>query len=520
MKTLDINDYLHNSYYLANPTYFIELVQILNKSHSGFYRSLKYKTHLVDWVTKSLPLLTDPFFAMSTKISWILNDRKTFPVCTNPKCQYYQTDTMFKKKNIGIYGDYLRFCDRKCQNTHPKVKVLLEKNCYDKYGVRSTLQVKEFRNKGQQTMIDRYGYSNPGQSKKNHQIQLEKSYKNCILNNNYDVPCFTLEEYLERKNDLIPLKFKCLKCGNMFEIIHHNGFHHKCPKCYSFKYVSATEKDISEYISTIYSGEIIENTKSIISPSELDIYLPKLKIAFEFDGLYWHQDKFKSKTYHLNKTKDCEKRGIQLIHIFENEWLAKQNIVKSRIKNLLGIYDMTVFARKCEVKIVNSKTSREFQEQNHIQGAVNSSVNLGLFYDNELISLMTFSKTRFSKKYEWELVRFSNKLGYHIPGAAGKLLKYFERNYQPKSLVSYADRRWSQGKLYKALGFTLDAISPPNYWYWKDATLLESRIKYQKHKLKDLLPIFDESKTEIENMKDNSYQRIFDCGNYVFSKKY
>jgi hypothetical protein len=91
---------------------------------------------------------------------------------------------------------------------------------------------------------------------------------------------------------------------------------------------------------------------------------------------------------------------------------------------------------------------------------------------------MTFSKTRFSKKYEWELVRFSNKLGYHIPGAAGKLLKYFERNYQPKSLVSYADRRWSQGKLYKALGFTLDTISPPNYWYWKDATLLESRIKY------------------------------------------
>ena len=98
MKTLDINDYLHNSYYLANPKYFIELVQILNKSHSGFYRSLKYKTHLVDWITKSLPLLTDPFFATSTKISWILNDRKTFPVCTNPKCQYYQTDTMFKKK--------------------------------------------------------------------------------------------------------------------------------------------------------------------------------------------------------------------------------------------------------------------------------------------------------------------------------------------------------------------------------------------------------------------------------------
>ena len=105
---------------------------------------------------------------------------------------------------------------------------------------------------------------------------------------------------------------------------------------------------------------------------------------------------------------------------------------------------------------------------------------------------MTFGKSRFNKKYEWELLRFCNKLGYHIPGAAGKLLKYFERNYHPKSIISYADRRWSQGKLYKALNFQLDHSSAPNYWYFKSYTQenLESRVKYQKHKLKNILENF------------------------------
>ena len=109
-----------------------------------------------------------------------------------------------------------------------------------------------------------------------------------------------------------------------------------------------------------------------------------------------------------------------------------------------------------------------------MQGAVNAKVNLGLFYEDELVSLMTFGKCRFDKKHEWEMLRFCNKLGYHIVGGAGKLLKHFERNLKPKSLVSYADRRWSQGKLYKALGFKLDHISAPNYWYWnKKSSILQ-----------------------------------------------
>ena len=198
----------------------------------------------------------------------------------------------------------------------------------------------------------------------------------------------------------------------------------------------------------------------------------------------------------------------------------------SRIKNLLGIYDKVVYARKCEVLEIDSRTSIEFQNNNHIQGGVHSSVNIGLYYKNELVSLMTFSKPRFDKKHEWELVRFCNKIGYHIPGGASKLLKHFEREYNPKSIVSYADRRWtmnSNNTVYDKLGFKLNSISKPNYWYFKknDHELkLESRIKYQKHKLKSLLEHFDSSKSEWENMNDNGYNRIFDCGNLVYIKQY
>ena len=263
-------------------------------------------------------------------------------------------------------------------------------------------------------------------------------------------------------------------------------------------------------------------TRNRIIMLELDIPTSQKKIAIEFDGIYWHSEENKLQNYHLNKTNLCEAKGIQLVHIFENEWLCKRNIVESRLKNLLGIYDKTVFARKCEVREVKTSDSMEFQEENHIQGAVGAKVHLGLYCEYQLISLTTFGKSRFSKKAEWELLRFCNKLGYHIPGAAGKLLKYFEKNWHPKSLISYADRRWSQGKLYKALGFKLDHISKPDYWYLQPSnpTILYRREKFQKKLLKKKLQKFDQTLSEVENMRNNGYTRIFDCGNLVFMKTY
>jgi hypothetical protein len=153
----------------------------------------------------------------------------------------------------------------------------------------------------------------------------------------------------------------------------------------------------------------------------------------------------------------------------------------------------------------------------HIQGKDKSSIKLGLFYQNELVSVMTFGKSRYNKKYQYEMYRFCNKKEHQIVGGAGKLWMYFVRTFNPVSVVTYADRRYSNGKLYENLGFITVGVSSPNYFYFKKGTiLLMSRIQFQKHKLKNMLKIFDSNMTEWENMQNNGYDRIWDCGNYVF----
>ena len=312
--------------------------------------------------------------------------------------------------------------------------------------------------------------------------------------------------------------FSIYKIANKLEVSYSTclRYLHKHGICIENNFSSQYEKEIADFINI---SNIKTNTRKVISPYELDVYIPDHKLAIEFNGLYWHSKHLKN--YHLNKTEMCAKKGIKLLHIFENEWLnpIKQSIWKSIINNKLGGNDRIV-ARKTKVeKIVDNKLVREFLNNNHLQGFAGSSVKLGLFYENELVSLMTFGKTRFSKKYEYEMIRFCNKKFLSIVGGASKLYKYFIRNYKPKSVISYADRRYSDGNLYNKLGFEFSHFSAPNYWYFKlpDMTL-RSRIQFQKHKLSGLLETFDNSKTEIENMSNNKYRRIFDCGNIIYVK--
>ena len=406
------------------------------------------------------------------------------------------------------------------QPWHSKEAITSRKRHWiEKYGVDHPMKNIEVKNKCQKTIEEKYG-STILKSEAFLKNRLEKIFERVVLNNCFDEPLFSFEDFFKRSDDKQLFKFRCKKCGNIFESRHVNGKHKLCEKCFPINHsTSNSENEICDFVKS-FGFEVQQHNRSLIQPKELDIYIPEKKLAIEFDGLYWHSEEAKiDKNYHLNKSLACEKQGIQLVHVFESEWLFKKEIVKSRIKNLLGVYDKTVYARKCEIKEVELNISKEFQDANHIQGSVNAKVNLGLYYQDELISLMTFGKCRFDKHHEWELLRFCNKLGYHIPGAASKLLKHFEKTYKPTSLVSYADRRWSQGKVYEKLGFKFSHLSLPNYWYFKGNVLqLESRVKYQKHKLKSLLEFFDESKTEVENMKANGYNRIFACGNLVYEK--
>lgn len=252
---------------------------------------------------------------------------------------------------------------------------------------------------------------------------------------------------------------------------------------------------------------------------EVDILIPSINLAIEVDGIYWHGElNNKTKNYHLNKTNHCKKHGIRLIHITDAEWILKKPIVKSRILSLLQKAPHVIYARKCTLKELSYEQKHSFFKQNHIQGDATSSINIGLFHKDELVAAMSFCKARYNKKFQYELSRFACKINHSIPGAAGKLFQYFVKQYSPTSIISYSDKRWNTGNVYNKLGFTYEKSSAPNYWYFsKENTLhLLSRVQFQKHKLRTVLTNYNENLTEWENMKNNGYDRYWDCGNDVW----
>lgn len=301
----------------------------------------------------------------------------------------------------------------------------------------------------------------------------------------------------------------------------HITKHSGCPICSNN--ISTPERMIAKFIETCELN-IECNNRTIISPKELDIYIPSKKIAIEYNGLRWHSELFNNDAIsaQLSKTNDCNKKGIRLIHIFEDEWLEKPQIVKSIIRNILGKTVNRLYARQCEVRDVDSSTAMQFLDDNHIQGRCKARYHYGLFYNDELVSLMTFGKTRQQRKYNedydntWELLRFCNKLDTTVVGGASKLLKHFIKKVFPHRIITYADKRWSIGKLYETLGFTHTHDSKPNYFY-AIGQHRENRFKYRKGEL--VKQGFGTDKSEHEIMLERGIPRIYDCGTMAFEMK-
>ena len=222
--------------------------------------------------------------------------------------------------------------------------------------------------------------------------------------------------------------------------------------------------------------------------------------------------------YHQNKWKFFKDKDIPLIQIFENEWVNKEDIVKSIILNKLGKSKEVIYARKCEIKEVDNKDTNKFLISNHLQDTCVSRIRIGLYYNNELAALATFGKNRFSKDDTYELLRYCNKINTNIVGGYNKLLSHFIKNYS-NNIISYVDLRYFNASAYINFGFKIIDITSPNYFYFKNNSyILYNRINFQKHKLKDKLDVFDPLLSEIDNMRNNGYNRIFDAGNYKMIK--
>lgn len=411
-----------------------------------------------------------------------------------------------------------------------------KRHCQETYHVDNVFQLKEIKEKSKQTTRENYGVDYYTQTEEFHKRYVntctEKfgvdnymktdEYKNKLFKKacrTYNKAVKVLSFYTKDNTDRYA-KCQCIKCGKEFEIryllLRARFFANEdiCTFCNPINrdnLISNEEKTLVNFIKSIYTGSIIENDRKILNGKEIDIYLPELNLAFEFDGLYWHNETFVENDYHLNKTEECLKYGIRLIHIFEDEWVYKRNIVKSRIKSLLNNNEH-IFARKCELKEVPYDIADNFLEQNHIQGKCVSKYRYGLYYNDELVSIMTFGKSRFSD--EIELLRFCNKLDTNVIGGASKLFKYFlKKNPHIKKVITFADRRWSVGNLYDKLGFIKDSITVPSYYYILHG-YRHNRLEFQKHKL--VKQGFDKEKSEHEIMLERKIYRIYDCGNIKY----
>lgn len=290
------------------------------------------------------------------------------------------------------------------------------------------------------------------------------------------------------------------------------------------------EKEVTEFVKSIYPNKIIENDRKIIKPKELDIYIPNKNVAIECDGLYWHSteqltskgqfifssdEKKHYKNKQLIKTLLCEEKGIRLIHIFEDEWNTKKEICKSIIASSLGIYKQKIFARKCEVKEINLEDWKKFLHENHIQDYTFAEYRLGLYYKDELVQGIGITKSN-HKQGEIELNRMVTKLNTQVIGGFSKLMNNSIKMWNFSKIYSYISRRLFDGKGYYASNFKIVKINEPTYFYVKHGQRFP-RYNFMKNKIKKMydmgeLSYWNENETEELIMNKNQFGKLYDCG--------
>ena len=309
-----------------------------------------------------------------------------------------------------------------------------------------------------------------------------------------------------------PNKFVCPEHGEFFKdwdkILRGYG----CPVCAS----SAQERVLYSWAANRW--EVSHRNRKVCN-AEIDVYIPKHKVGIELHGLYYHSELFQSTLYHRYKAEEADKAGIKLFQIWEHDFWNKAGIIKSMIKVACGEAKYKYNAREAKLIKVNTPAAQYFLQHNHIQGFAHCSVFVGLKYQKQLIAVMGFSK-RFQQDNTWELVRFATLRHSIVRGGASRLLTAFERKYNPAAIVSLADRMYSNGGLYKQLGFDLIRKAKPSYFWYSQKHGVLSRYKTRRKQIPRLIDCFNPQLSEGENMRAAGYIKVFNAGHLVFKKTY
>jgi hypothetical protein len=274
---------------------------------------------------------------------------------------------------------------------------------------------------------------------------------------------------------------------------------------------------------------LLQSDRKTLNGKEIDLLSLEYNVGIEMNGCLFHSEKFgkKNKSYHVLKTEIALENNINLIQIFEDEWMFKKDIVISELLHIFKKTKNIIHARKCEIKEISNDERCLFLEENHIQGDTNSTHSIGAYYDNKLYAIMCFNNKRIMNKEKnhnentYELTRFATKNNYLINGIASRLLKYFINNNKPERIISFADRRWTPSgndNLYTKLGFKCVLILEPDYTYFNNRNYKRHhKFAFGKSSLRKRFPeIYSNDKTEWQMMQELGYDRIWDCGKFKY----
>lgn len=354
-----------------------------------------------------------------------------------------------------------------------KAKSLALLNSYKKWGSKEAFieqQQEKFRN----TCQERYGVSNPNQIPEVR----EKIRKTCL--EKYGVEDVSrLKSFREKSKHSQPNEnFEKLLILN--NIKDYNREFRLNNRWYDFK--------VKNYLIEIDPTITHNSTFNVYGEAPLD------------------------KNYHSNKSKLAQENGYQCIHIFD--WDDKDKIV-----NILKERE-TIYARKCVIKEINKTDSIKFINEYHLQNYARDKIRLGLYYNNELVSIMTFGKPRYNKKYEWEIIRYCSSK--NVIGGAQKLFKHFIRDYSPKSIISYCDRSKFSGQVYTDLGMVkIKSYNNINkHWYNMITKIhITNNLLLQQGFDRLFKTNYGKGTSNEELMLQNGFVEVYDCGQDVYEWK-
>lgn len=419
----------------------------------------------------------------------------------------------------------------------PKVVQRIRDSFISSYGVSNAMKVKKFKLRQQKSCLEHYGVDNPSRSPEvikqigdstqaiygvRHALQSPevqkrfratcrerygKSHHSGYSDEIYakiENSKFWQEEYLVKKKEVWQIaKELGIDPSNAFKY-----FRYHAPEIsLRCSHSSYDEGVLADFIESYLP---IERQKNLVGRKSLDIYVPQLHLAFEYNGIYWHSEINRERDYHLQKTLECESQGIRLVHIWEDDWLGNMELMKRKVKALLGVETEKVFARKCQIIVPTKEQKSFFFKANHIKGNDVYPLAFALKYQDQLVAMISFKDT----SEGWYLSRYATSCS--VPGGFSRLLEHFKRSIPWQRIYTYADRSWSQGNVYLKCGFNLIAKTEINYQVIEHCERIHS-ARYTREYLKERFPdLYSEELTKFQIMDLANLNRIWDCGQLKF----